>query len=130
MGLIKSNHRKYEKALEYYTTIVDKKPISEEAQSALAGIEGIYTRKNKPEEFLTYLDNIGMSTIKSADERETMLFNSAEQIFLGGNYTKALNTLTSFVNKYTDRHDAPQANYYIAECDLKNGKPEQAAAYF
>ncbi len=130
MGLINSNMQNHDKALEYYTTIVEKKPISEEAQSALAGIEGIYTRKNQPEEFLAYLDNIGMSTIKSADERETMLFNSAEQVFLGGNYTKALNSLTSFINKYPDGQYAPQANYYIAECYLKNGKPEQAADYF
>ena len=126
MGLINSNMQNPDKALEYYKRIVQEKPISEEAQSALAGIEGIYAKRNNPEEFLTYLDNIGMSAVKSASEREIMLFNSAEQIFLGGNYTSALNALISFVNTYPNSPCPTQANFYIADCYLKNGKPEQS----
>ncbi len=131
MGMINANVRKYDKALGYYKTIIDKKPISEEGQSALAGIENIYGAMNKPQEFLDYLDNIGLSTTKTAGERESMLFNSAEQIFLGGNYTSALNALNSFITKYPDGVYSQQANFYIAECYNKLGKPEPASeAYY
>lgn len=131
LGMINSNLQKPEEALKYYKAIVAGKPVSEEAQSALAGIENIYRSLNKSDEFFTYLDNIGLSTTKTAGERESMLFNSAEQIFLGENYTSALNRLTSFIHKYPNGTYTPQANFYIAECYNKIGKPEDAAnAYY
>jgi TolA-binding protein len=59
-----------------------------------------------------------------------MLFNAAEQIFLGENYTDALNSLNSFINKYPDGAKATQAYFYLAECYNKLGKPEKAADYY
>ena len=127
MGMINSNLQKPDKALAYYKTIVEQKPVSEEAQSALAGIENIYQAQNKPQEFLAYLDKIGMSAVKTPGEKESMLFNSAEQIFLGGNYTAALNALSSFIKQYPDGAKTLQAEFYIAECYYKQGKYEAAA---
>lgn len=131
MGMISSNLQRPDKALEYYETIVERKPVSEEAQSALAGIENIYQARNQAQEFLAYLDRIGMSTVKTAGEKETMLFNSAEQIYLGGNHTAALNALTAFLREYPDGAKSLQARFYIAECYHKLGKYEAAAdAYY
>ena len=131
MGLINANMQKHNKALEYYKTVVAKNPISEEGQSALVGIENIYKSINKPQEFLDYLDKIGLSTIKTASEKESMLFNSAEQIFLGGNYTNALKSLNKFTTTYPSSPYKIQCEFYIAECYSKLNKPEQAAqAYY
>lgn len=129
-GMIHSNRKEYTKALAAYKKIIEDKIISEETQSALAGIENIYQQQNKMEEYLAYLDNIGMSATKSATERETMLFNSAEQIFLSGNWTAALNSLNSFIEKYPDGAKAPHAKFYIAESYNKLGKAESAAAAY
>jgi TolA-binding protein len=52
MGMINANRQNYDSALDYYKTIVAKNPVSEEGQSALAGIENIYQSRNKPQEFL------------------------------------------------------------------------------
>ncbi len=130
MGMIKANRQQFDQALDYYKSIVAKSPISEEGQSALAGIENIYQQQNKTPEFLAYLDSIGLSTIKSAGERETMLFNSAEQIFLGEDYQGALNALTNFISNYPDGAKTPNANFYIAECYKNLGKPEKAAEHY
>ncbi len=130
MGMINANRQQYDNALKYYKTIVAKNPISQEAQSALSGIENIYQTRNKPEEFLNYLDMIGLSETKTDDEKENMLFNAAEQVFLGENYTDALNSLLSFIGRYPNGNKASQANFYIAECYNKTGKPEKAADYY
>lgn len=130
MGMIKANKQKFNEALGYYKTIVQQNPVSQEGQSALAGIENIYQIQNKPEEFLAYLESIGLSSIKSADEKETMLFNSAEQIFLGGDYQGALNALTQFLAKYPDGAKSTHANFYIAECYNNLHKYEKAAAHY
>ena len=130
MGMINSNRKEYDKALEHYKTIVENVPASEEAQSALAGIENIYQVQNNPAEFIKYLDNIGLSGVKTEDEKENMLFNAAEQIFLSENYTEALAALNSFVSRYPQGNRLPQAYFYIAESYNNLGKQEKAADYY
>lgn len=127
IGMINANKQNYGEALMYYKKIVEDKAVSEETQSALAGIENIYQQQNKSEEFLAYLDNIGLSETKSASERETMLFNSAEQVFLSGNWTAAITSLQKFLEKYPDGSKAQHAQFYIAESYNKLGKAEAAA---
>ena len=130
MGMISSNRQDYDKALTYYKRIIDEKAISEEGESALAGLENIYRQQNKAEEFLSYLDNVGLSTIKSEDERENMIFNSAQQIFLSENYPGAISALTSYLEKYPQGANCVQAMFYIAESFNKLGKAEQAAQQY
>ncbi len=127
LGMIHSNLSKYDKALGYFTAIVEKYPLSEDVMSALAGIESVYQLLNKPDKYLEYLDKVGMSSVKSADEKEQMLFNGAEQLFLAERYSDALSALDSFIGKYPDGSKTPQAYFYLAEAYRKTGKPEFAA---
>ncbi len=127
LGMINTNMAHYEEALINYSTIVEKKPMSEEAESALLGIESIYQIQNKPEEYLAYLERIGRGESKSVGEKEMMLFNSAEQIFLSGNYNDAQKSLKSFITKYPNGAKTPLAYFYLGEALNKLGKPELAA---
>ena len=127
VSMINANKGKYDAALGYYKQIIEDKNISEETQSALAGIENIYAQQNRQADFLAYLDKVGLSETKSASERETMLFNSAEQVFLSGNYTAALNALQQFLEKYPGGAKTSQAKFYMAESYNKLGKAEAAA---
>ncbi len=127
VGMINANRQNFGEALAYYKKIIEDNVITEEGQSALAGIENIYQQMNKQEEFLEYLDNIGLSTVKNASEREIMLFNSAEQVFLSENYTAAINSLQSFLGKYPTGAKTTQATFYLAESYNKLGKAEAAA---
>ena len=130
MGMINSNRQNYDKALEYYKRIIEEKAISEEGESALAGLENIYRQQNKAEEFFAYLDNVGLSTVKSEDERESMIFNSAQQIFLSEDYPGAISALTSYLEKYPQGANSLQAMFYVAESFNKLGKAEQAAQQY
>lgn len=130
MGMIYANRQKYDRALGYYKQVVEKNPVSDEGASAISGIEGIYQSLNKPEIFLSYLDSLGLSSVKSADEKESMLFNSAEQIYLSANYTGALDALLSYLRKYPEGAKRANAYFYIADCYDKSGKAERAAEYY
>lgn len=127
VGMINANRQKFDEALAYYRRIVEDKIVSEETQSALAGIENIYIQQNRQDKFLEYIDNIGLSAAKSASERESILFNSAEQVFLSEDYTAAVNSLLGFLEKYPNGAKATQATFYIAESYNKLGKAEAAA---
>jgi TolA-binding protein len=112
--------------LAYYKTVVEKLPLSGYAEDALIAIESIYQTRNEPEEYLAYIENIGKGATKTADEREVMRFNAAEQIFLSENYQKALVSLEGYHEKYPDGKFAYKADFYMAESYKSLGMKEQA----
>ena len=131
LALINANLGEYDRALKYYERIIRETPMSECVQDAVAGVESIYEIKNKPEEFLAFLDKVGMSNVKTAGEKEQMLFNSSEQIYLSGNYPAAMNSLQSFLSRYPNGVKSAQAYFYLAESLKATGRNEAAAdAYY
>lgn len=126
LGMIYSNLQLPDKALSYYKEIVEKSPSSEEAESALAGMESIYQSLNRPQEFIDYIDKIGLSSHKNASERETIIYNAAEQTYLNGNHAKAATLLSDFIEKYPQSKYIANANFYLGECYRKQDKPEDA----
>ena len=127
LALINANARKYDKAIEYYKTVVSAVPQAPEADDALAGLESIYQLRNRPEEYLAYLDEIGRSDIKTSDEKEQMIFNSAQQVYLSGRYTAAISSLQRYLAQYPTGANVPQATFYLAESLRATGRLESAA---
>lgn len=130
LALISTNARKYDKAVEYYKTVVSAAPDSPEADHALVGLESVYQLRNRPEDFLAYLDQIGRSDIKSAEEKEGMIFNAAQQVYLSGQYTSAIRSLQRFLALYPSGTRVPQATFYLAESLRATGRLESAADYY
>lgn len=126
LGSLSRNQSQYNEALKYYKKVVEDMPMSGYAEDALAAIESIYQIRNRPEEYIAYLEKIGKGDSKTADEKEDMIFNSAEQIFLSENYQKALVALDSYLDQYPDGRNAYKADFYKAESYRLLGKYEQA----
>ena len=126
MGSISRNQSQFNDALGYYKTVVEKMPLSGYAEDALAAIESIYQTRNEPEEYIAYIETIGKGATKTADEKEDMIFNSAEQIFLSDNYERALVSLKSYLDKYPDGRHTYKADFYMAESYKNLGKLDQA----
>lgn len=126
MGSLARNQSQYNEALGYYKTVVEEMPLSGYVDDALAAIESIYQTRNEPEEYIAYIEAVGRGEIKSDDERENMIFNSAEQIYLSENYQKALVALQSYLDKYPDSANAYRADFYMAESYRMLDKFEQA----
>ncbi len=126
MGSLSRNQSQYNEALGYYKTVVEEMPLSGYAEDALAAIESIYQTKNEPEEYLAYVERIGRGGIKTDDEKDMMIFNAAEQIFLSENYQKALISLQKYLDVYPDSPNAFKAYFYMAESYRSLSKFEQA----
>ena len=127
LAMICSNKGDRTKAINYYKRIVSDTPDAPEVQDALAGLESLYQLTGRPQEYLAYLDNLGMSNIKTASEKEQMIFNAAEQVYLSGNRTSAVKSLQSFLNQYPNGARAAQAWFYLAETYKAMGRNESAA---
>lgn len=130
LGMLSSNGGQYEEAISFFRKVVSANKYSEDAQSALSAMENACQMMNRPEEFLAYLESEGLSSIKTADEKEQMLFNSAEQLFLAEKYQTAAARLTSFLTTYPDGIKTSQALFYLGETYSALGVKEKAASYF
>ena len=130
MGSLSRNQSQFNEALEYYKTVVEKMPLSGYAEDALVAIESVYQTKNEPEAYLKYIESIGKGATKTEDEREDMIFNSAEQVYLTENFERALVTLESYLEKYPSGKYAYKADYYMADSYRMLGKYEQACDYY
>lgn len=126
MGSISRNQSQFNDALGYYKAVVEKMPMSGYAEDALAAIESVYQTKDEPEEYIAYIETIGKGATKTADEKEDMIFGSAERIFLASNHDRALVSLQSYKDKYPDGRYVYKADFYMAESYKNLGKLEQA----
>lgn len=126
LGTIARNQSMFNEALGYYKTVVEEMPLSEYADDALIAIESIYQTRNDPQEYLAYIDRIGKGGMKTEDEKELMIFNAAEQVFLSENYNKALVALQSYMDTYPQGKHTYKAAFYVAESCRVLGMNEQA----
>lgn len=130
LGMISRNRSDNEAALRYYRKVVEELPLSGYADDALLAIESVYQSENNPQAYLDYIARIGRSSLKTEDEKEMMIFNAAEQIYLSENYPKAIVSIQSYIEAYPDGAKIPQAYYYMAECYRNTGKPDRACDYY
>lgn len=126
MGSISRNQSKDAEALKYYKKVVEEMPLSGHVEDALAAIESIYQSKNQPQEYLDYIEKIGKGSTKTPEEKEDMIFNAAEQIYLTKNYDRALTALQSYLESYPSGRNGYKADFYVAEIYRSQGKYEQA----
>ena len=126
LGMVARNSRQNDKALAYYKEVVEKLPRNEYTEDAMLAIESIYQSMGEPEEFLAYSESVGDGTRKTDAEKEQIYFNSAEQVFLSGNYQKALVSLQKYFDAYPSGERATEAAFYQAECYNNLGQKENA----
>ena len=126
MGSLARNQSMFNEALGYYKIVVEQMPYSEYADDALLAVESIYQTKNDPQEYLAYIESIGKGGVKTDAEKEDMIFNSAEQIFLSENYQKALVSLQSYLDAYGQGKYVYKADFYMAESYRALERFEQA----
>jgi len=126
MGMMCRNASNYDEALSWYKQVAEKMPLTTYADDALAAIESIYQTKNEPQTYLDYLASIGRAGLKSEAEKEQMIFNAAEQLYLSEDYGRALKALKDYMAQYPNGKQASNAYFYMAECYRGMGQKELA----
>ncbi len=106
-------------------------PGSGSANEALLAIESIYQTKGEPDKYILYVAGLGNPSLnKTEEETQALYFNSAEQIFLSGNYEKAITSLDKYLAEYPQGTQRAQAEFYLAECYKNLGRKEKALDYY
>ncbi len=130
IGMVRRNQSNYDAALESYKQVVSLMPQSEYAEEALLAIESIYQARRQPEKFLEYVEKNSLAQGRSDSDREKMYFNTAEQLYLAGNYQQAIPTLRRYLEDYPDAADRAQAEFYLADSYNAIGEKEKAVEFY
>ena len=130
LGMISRNMSEYDNALDCYKKVIDLMPDTGYAADALSAIESIYQSEGRGDEFLDYAELIGATRDKTDAEKEQMYFNAAEQVFMTENYSKAISSLKSYLDRYPQGVNVAQTQYYLAECHRNLGQKELACDWY
>jgi len=106
-----------ESALSVLKQVVSEYPNTPQSQEALAIIKNIYVDINKPDAYIKYVSGVPSAQI-TASEKETMLFNGAEQLFLENKKEQAEPALKTFLEQYPQGVYSNTARWYYADCAL------------
>lgn len=129
LGMICRNKSQYNKALEYYKQVAEDYKGSESAENALLAIEAIYQTKGEPDKYLEYTEALGQPK-KSDAEKELVYFNSAQQVYMSGDYEKAVVALEKYLAAYPEGSKVGDANFFMADSYKNLGRKEKACDYF
>ena len=125
-GMAYRNLKYYEEALAQYMQVVDLMPDSQYSEEALMAINSIYQTTGEPQKYIEYVEKNGLSVGKSTEEREAVYFNTAEQIYIAGNYNQAVNYLQKYLSDYPYGSRRGDATFYLADSYRRLGDKEKA----
>ena len=125
LAMIARNNGQADEALDYYKQVVAQD--GEYSEDALLAIESIYRTREDPDAYLAYVNSLGAKANRTEAQKEEVYFSSAEQVYLSGDYGKAITTLSSYLEKYPNAAYGAKARFYLAECYRYSGVREQAA---
>jgi len=131
-GMTYANQGDYRNAITAYKTVIDKYPKTEEAYSALDGLEAAYIETNSIKEFTDYakdLNKKGMNV--TAVKEDSLTYVAAERQYMSGNYPKAIEGLAEYVKNYCDGgRYCSMARYYLADSYYRTDKKSEALVYY
>ena len=125
LGMIARNDGKGDEAIAYYKQVVEKG--GDYADDALLAIESIYRTREDPDAYLAYVNSLGSKAGRTEAQKEEVYFSSAEQVYLSGDYAKAIGTLQNYLEKYPNAIYGAKARFYLADSYRATGSREQAA---
>ena len=76
------------------------------------------------------MENNNLTVGKSAAEKEMIYFNTAEQVYLAGNYSQAIVSLRKYLDDYPAGAKAADATFYLADSYKSLGDKERACEYY
>ncbi|UFH52406.1 tetratricopeptide repeat protein [Spirosoma sp. KNUC1025] len=123
------NIQQYDPAVADYKRILDNYGDSEQAQSALLGIQNALSDSGRPEEFSQVLGQYKKSNPGSTDV-ERVQFDNAKDIYANGKYAQAIQSLQTFMQEYPNSPNTNEARYYIAESYRQTNDPANALRFY
>ncbi|MCX6327438.1 MAG: tetratricopeptide repeat protein [Bacteroidia bacterium] len=130
LGLLYYNLGENEKAISQYKKVIENFKSTPEARYAMTGLRNTYVDINDVEAYFAYLKTLdGYGDVNMA-EKDSLLYTSAENLFINAKYDKATEVFISYLNEFPNGSFRQNAQYYLAECLKSAGNNDQALKFY
>ncbi|WP_461049548.1 tetratricopeptide repeat protein [Spirosoma arcticum] len=123
------NLQQYDPAVADYKRILDDFGDSEQAKSALLGIQNTLNDAGRPEEFSQVLGEYKKENPGSTDVQRVQ-FENARNIYFSQKYPQAIQSLLAFMREYPSSPGTNEARYYLGESYRQTNDPANALRYY
>lgn len=114
-GLIAYNKGDLNAAIKHYKDVLQSNPSPQEVQSALTGLEEIYINDlGKPDEYVKVLEKLP-GYKPSSYSTDSLHYKVGEVRYENGDYEKAIEAFTGYLQKFGSGYYKTQATYYRGE---------------
>ncbi|MFM7015603.1 MAG: tetratricopeptide repeat protein [Bacteroidota bacterium] len=125
IGLICFNNNEDDDALGIFKKVVSNYPGSPEAAEALATIKSIYISNGTPDKYFEYAKTVSNVSI-SEGAQDSITYEAAEQQYLNQKFDEAKASMTKYLSQFSNGIFKLNATFYIAECDYRANKLNEA----
>jgi TolA-binding protein len=123
-GLIYIRTKQNIKAEAVFLSVIEDYPNTLESNEALISLKEVNL-----EAFTNIARTTGYANV-SEDDVDAANFNEAEEIYLQGNYEKAVLLLGHYLNGFPNGRFRQNAQYYKADCHVRLEQPDSALVQF
>ncbi len=126
LGLLYYNIGDNLKAIAQYKKVVEGYKSTPEARYAMTGLRNAYVDMNDVESYFTYTRTLdGYGDVNMA-EKDSLLYNSGENLYMTGRYDKASEIFKSYLTEFPNGSFKQNAQYYLAESLRSRGEIDEA----
>jgi len=127
-GLIHYRKKEYEAAIASFKKVVEDYPSDQDSEAAQMRIQDVYVELGRIDEFNDwYEENVPTGSVAAQD---SVNYRAAENVYTSGNCEQAIPAFVDYIKKFQPGIFGLNANYYLAECHLKNGQSEEALEHY
>ena len=124
-GLAYFNTQQEEKALAAYKKLVLDYKNTEEAKEALRALKELYVYLGRPNEYLSFVQNQAGINVSNS-EQDSLIFEAADNLYKSGNCSKALPSLSEYIQLFPNGNFIVSAHYFRADCFFKASNYSEA----
>ena len=119
LGILHFNSNRNNEAITCYKKVIEDYPGTEEAENALIGLKNVYVDNNDVDSYYAYLNGKGVMTSEDLIEHDSLSYLTAERIYMTGDYARAAQSLTNYIDKHPDGKFLLNAHFYKGDCNYR-----------
>lgn len=100
LGMTHRTLKAYDEALTTFKKTIEKYPATEEAYSALDGMEQIYVETNNVAEYIAYTKTLSKMRMQTASSEDSLVYVTGELQYMMGNYEQAAAGLATYLTRF------------------------------
>ena len=119
LALLYFNSNRNSDAIASYKKVIEDYPGTQEAENAMSGLKNVYVDNKDVEGYYAYMKDKGQLTSSDMIEQDSLTYLTAERIYMSGDYTRAVQSLTSYINKNPEGRFLLNAWFYKGDCHYR-----------